>query len=392
MSTKAVDAALVLYETIMPRSTASTGVGLLPYAGAPNVVLVDPDQVSATPEIDRSGLPGVAAETMVIDHGKIYLNAHLYAVCDRLGISIQPARVGMGPDKAAVERWFRTVREGFLAALPGYKGADVYTRGERPETDCFFFVHELEACLRHWIATVYHRRPHEGLIEAQVPGVELSPLEMFDLGVTRAGVLRIPASPDLVYDFLPVEWRTIQHYGVEMFGLRYDGAAINAYRNRASPYTGRAAGKWPFRFDPDDISQVFFQDPDDHTWHRLRWADHDDIAVPFSAEALRYARHLARQTSRYPDDRQALAELLERWDVGLARNPTERRMALRLSEQRAKRLAGRADEDPPAPSGMATLHALPDPVAEPEDPPGGDDDESDLDDGDFYRDAFETIR
>ena len=101
----------------------------------------------------------------------------------------------MGPDKAAVERWFRTVREGFLAALPGYKGPDVYTRGERPETDCFFFVHELEACLRHWVATVYHRRPHEGLIEAQVPGVELSPLDMFELGVTRAGVLRIRRRP-----------------------------------------------------------------------------------------------------------------------------------------------------------------------------------------------------
>jgi hypothetical protein len=51
-----------------------------------------------------------------------YLSASSPVGVRRLGISIQPARVGMGPDKAAVERWFRTAREGFLAALPGYKG------------------------------------------------------------------------------------------------------------------------------------------------------------------------------------------------------------------------------------------------------------------------------
>jgi hypothetical protein len=61
--------------------------------------------------------------------------------------------------------------------------------------------------------------------------------------------------------------------------------------------------------------------------------------VPFSAGALAYARRLARQTKRFPDDRRALSELLERWDAGLTRNPTERRMALRLAQQRNDRLA-----------------------------------------------------
>ena len=48
----------------------------------------------------------------------------------------------------------------------------------------------------------------------------------------------VPARADLVYDFLPVAWRTIQHYGVDLHGLRYDGAAVNGYRNRRSDFTG----------------------------------------------------------------------------------------------------------------------------------------------------------
>lgn len=225
--------------------------------------------------------------------------------------------------------------------------------------------------------------------------------------MARAGRLRVPARADLAYDFLPVEWRTIQHYGVELRGLRYDGTALTPYRDRRSPYTGRHEGRWPIRYDPDDVSRVFFHDPADESWHTLRWVHAPEVPVPFSAEALAYARRLARQTSRFPDDRRALAELLERWDAGLTTNPAERRMALRLSQQRAARLA--AD-----PTGAAEVEALasvralfggsspPDAApAGPEDAEGGDDDieseliaapaEETISEADFYRDAFETI-
>ena len=78
------------------------------------------------------GLPGVAPETLVIDNGKIYISAHLRSVCARLGISIQPGRPFRPTDKAVVERIFRTIGEDLLAALPGYKGPVVYSRGEHP--------------------------------------------------------------------------------------------------------------------------------------------------------------------------------------------------------------------------------------------------------------------
>jgi hypothetical protein len=388
----------LLYEAISPDSKAHTSSGLLPYAGVPTVVLVHPGQPN-----HEAGLPAVAPETLVVDHGKIYLSQHLRAVCRRFGISIQPARPYRGSDKAALERFFRTLREDLLAALPGYKGPDVHSRGDQVERNAYYFVDELEQLLREWVAERYHHLPHDGLVEPAAPGLLLSPADMFETGVARAGRLRVPARADLAYDFLPVEWRTIQHYGVELRGLRYDGHGLASYRDRRSPYTGRHQGLWPIRYDPDDISRVFFQDPNDHKWHTLRWLHASEVPVPFSADALAYARRLARQTGRFPDDRQALAALLQRWDAGLTRNPSERRMALRLSDQRAARMG--AHNTPDGVSTLVSFQTLFDESSPEHELAGsasqtGDDDDPDdelaisadnVNEGDFYHDAFDIL-
>ncbi len=391
VSTKAVDAAAVLFESIRPLpepAAGRAGIGP-PYHGLPAQVIVDAGKLA-----DENGeplLPSVAAETIVVDHGKIYLSEHLISACARLGISIQPGRVYQATDKGPVERWFRTLGEQLLGALPGYKGPDVHRRAKNPEQQAFYFLDELETIIRRWTAQCYHRQPQSGLCVPEVPGLELCPLEMFAHGVARAGYLQVPARADLAFDFLKVEWRTIQHYGVEIGGLRYDGPALNPYRNRTSPYSGKHAGRWPFRVDPGDVSKVYFQDLAGSQFHVLRWEHADAVGGPFSSEALAYARQLATATHRFPDTRRALAELLEQWGAGLAGNRAERRMALRLSEQRLRLVP-----DPPPAPGSAPESA----VAGDQ---GGDDDsdgeleapfpgESPGDDpGDFYADAMETV-
>jgi transposase InsO family protein len=386
-STKSVDAALVLFEALRPASRQHTSGGLLPYAGLPDLVAVGDG---------TAGLAGVAAETIVVDHGKIYLSDHLLSVCQRLGISVQPARPLTPTDKAAIERFFRTLSEGLLAALPGYKGPDVYSRGKDPEGCAYFFTSELEQVIREWISGIYHRRPHSGLADPQVPGLELSPEEMLAHGTARAGRLKVPAHPGMVFDFLPVAWRTIQHYGVEVGGLRYNGPALTRYRNKTSPFTGAHAGKWPVRYDTDDVSRVYFQDPDGNAWHQLAWEHADPAGVPFSADALAYARRLVLAEGRHADERRALAELLDRWDAGLVRRPAERRMAVRASQQRAARMAaaghGPAAETASLPALAALASAQPPGPSGPV--PGGDDDSpGELDAGakDYYADAFEVL-
>ncbi|WP_086764447.1 helix-turn-helix domain-containing protein, partial [Streptomyces griseiscabiei] len=224
VSTKAVDVSAVLYQCFRPRPAGRDWPrhAVWPEHGIPRTVLVD---------VEGATGPGLASpplvpETLVVDHGKVYVSEHLTSVCRRMGISIQPGRLRTGRDKGPVERYFRTLREGLLEALPAYKGPDIHSRGENPEGDAFFFLDELESIVREWTATVYHCRPHTSLVDPGLPGLRMSPAQMFEHGMARAGYIETPRDPDLAFEFLPTKWRTIQHYGVEIGRRRYRGPGL----------------------------------------------------------------------------------------------------------------------------------------------------------------------
>ncbi len=263
VSAKAVDVAGVLYQAIVPQPAPEDwpDEACWRYHGVPQHLVF-------TEQARLPGIPVCPPETLVIDHGKAFLSAHVISVCIRLGISIQPA----------------------------------HSRGKQ-----------------------------DGLAVPEWPHLRLSPDEMYEIGIAKAGLLRIPAFPELAYDFLATEWRTIQHYGVEVGGLRCNGAALDPYRNAESPHVGVHGGKWPVRVNPDDVRYVYFQDPADDSWHRLEWEHAPGLGTPFSAEAAQYARQLAARQDRWPDPEAALAGLLARWDQGMVTGRRERRMAARLA-------------------------------------------------------------
>jgi transposase InsO family protein len=400
VSTKAVDVAGILYQAVVPQQAPADwpDEACWAYHGVPQHLVFTQD----------GRLPGVPAcppETLVIDHGKAFLSAHVIGVCTRLGISIQPAQPKKPTDKPTCERFFRTLREGLIQHLPAYKGPDIYSRGEHVEDAAFLFIHELEDIIREWIALIYHRSRQDGLAIPEWPHLKLSPNEMYEAGVAKAGLLRIPAVPELAYEFFEVHPRTIQHYGVEVGGLRYNGPALDGYRNTDSPYGGRYAGKWPVRVNPDDVRWAYFQDPADDSWHRLEWEHAAGLGTAFSGEAARYARQLAASDGRHPDPAQALDELLARWDQGMVTGRRERRMAVRLAAERAAlphpdeqdaaaqvaALPGVAAGRDGNPAGPGSPEAA---VREPAWPTGDDDDSEEIFDtpgDDYYADVFEVI-
>ncbi|MBL7495265.1 transposase [Frankia sp. CNm7] len=400
VSTKAVDVAGLLYQTVTPTVAPLEWPeqACWPYHGIPQHLVFSEDEAAAG--VRLAGVPVCPPETLVVDHGKVFVSAHVISVCARLGISIQPATPKKPTDKPTVERFFRTLREGLIQHLPAYKGPDIHSRGDRVEDAAFLYLHELEDVIREWVALIYHRTRHDGLAIPEMPGLALSPNEMYETGIAKAGLLRVPRSPDLVYDFLPVHFRSLQHYGVEVGGLRYNGPALDPYRNSDSPYGGIHTGKWPIRVNPDDVRYAYFQDPADNRWHRLVWEHAPGLGTPFSADAAQHARRLAlRAGDRRPDAGQALAELLARWDTGMVSDRRERRMAVRLA---AERQALPMPEDAAEPvTGLPTLVALAggeeavhEPIRPVEDVRGDDDTDEEIfdsPDDDFYADAFEVL-
>jgi transposase InsO family protein len=330
-STRADDVANVLYQCMVPPDETKI-VGDWPYHGIPRNILVETEEPDPIWQQRTAGMPAVMPEAIVVDHGKQYLSAQVLSACARLGITVQPAIPHKPTDKPTVERFFRTLRQSLLERLPGYKGPDVNSRGEHPEREARYFARELEQIIREWIGNIYHRTQHEGLVVPELPDVKLCPAEMFALGWVAAGGLFLPSHRELVYEFLRVEWRTIQHYGVEIDGRRYNGAALNRYRNRRSEYTSQK-GQWPFHVDASDVRFVYFRDPGEGHWHRLEWEHARVLQRPFSEDAAHYARELARSTGRHLDPAREVRELVAAWRNDELLTRREAFLARRLSAQ-----------------------------------------------------------
>lgn len=325
-TTRSLDVAGVLLEAMTPYETPkSWGTHAeWPYHGVPQTLIVaEGDDKIKVARFQRASIP----ETIIIDHGKPYMSEHVMSVCARLGISVQPARVYMPTDKAAVERFFRTIKE-LLAQLPGYKGEDQPARGVNPENDAVYTIQQLEGIIREWIATIYHVRPHSELSDPGLPGVALSPQQRYEQGIAIAGRLRLPHDRNIVLEMLPVVRRTIQRYGVEYETLRYKGDVLKKHRNRSqSLYRDRR--DWPFFVNPDDLRYIYFHDPDDNTWHTLEWDRAGDVGQPFGIDALEFAKKLAVSDPDIPDTEAALTVLLGRWGSGQHLTPQERRASAR---------------------------------------------------------------
>lgn len=347
----------------------------------PRAAPADADPVSL-------GRDTLACEAIVVDRGKVFISETVESACAALGISLIPCRPYTPTDKAPVERFFRTLRQELLEQIDGYKGPDVYSRGKDVEGRAFWMLDELEALIRQWTVDVYHTRPHQGLQLPEMPGVELSPNDMYDLGISRRGMLRVPAHPDVVLAFLPVHWRTIQHYGVEIDGLRYNGPALDGIRNTRSAYGGAHTGAWPFRIDPRDVRRAYHRDPQTSLWHTLWWIGAEHVPQPFGAEALEFAKRLAASDDRrYRNLEDALPALLARWEERKGLPQNERRAALRASKEIDELIAGVVVPEPlpPARSPAAAQTSV----------EGDDDSDEDdspaADEATYYDDALESL-
>lgn len=404
VSTKAVDIASLLYQCQRPRPAGAHWPphAVWPEHGMPRCIFIDPTAI----EGPRKGVagPAVVPETIIVDHGKVFVSEHVTSACARLGISIQPARIREGRDKGPVERFFKTIRQDLLQHLDGYKGPDVHSRGLDVEKRAFYYIDELEEIIREWVAAVYHHRPHGGLIEPGLPSAEFTPATMYHHGLARAGFIEASRDPDLAYEFLEAVPRTIQHYGIQHKNRIYQGQILNELYGQTSPYTGKFKGKWPLYVDANDVRYAFFRHPKDHTWHRLTWDHADGLTMPMAEEALEFGRKLASRRHRFVDHRLALEELLTRWEVGSASSAAERRIAinmaredrLHLSAEGTKASAAQAVADLPSVTKPPRRSHDSDLLNEVRKDEAGDDDtEEELDDDfggdddDFYSGSFE---
>lgn len=274
-SANGVEAALVFYDALRPFSQLVEGTQIddWRWAGVPRS-LTSPLFVPRTPVSGNAAtlqglhrVPGLRPSSIRSDHGSIFMSAHFKSVLRHFGTSLWPSRVGASTDNSFVERFWEMIQSA-LQQIPGYKGRNSSERGRVIVADKpLMTAHELESYLRRYVALVYHRRPHDGIM---VPGLErerFSPLEAYDILSEVTGDLTIPQHPDLIYDVLPIRWLTIRHDGVEYRGLTYDSNELDDFRHvRPGTFRPQDAAA-PFAYDPRDVTTLHFRAPDGRVRH-----------------------------------------------------------------------------------------------------------------------------
>jgi hypothetical protein len=234
----------------------------------------------------------------VIDHGKVFVSETFMTACRVPGISVQPARPYTPTGKGICERTFRSINTLFCQYVAGYTGSDVTRRGKDVASQAAWTLPQLQELPDEWIVC-WQSRPHDGLRSPYLPGRELSPDEAHAVMVARAGYLPVPLSGEDYIELLPVTWRAVNDYGIQIGYRTYDCAGLGPYRRRSSAAAARN-GRWEVHSGPYDLSRAWMRDPDREGWITVPWTRLPMVSAPFADFTWRHARDIL--TARGQDD------------------------------------------------------------------------------------------
>jgi transposase InsO family protein len=309
--------------------------------------------------------PVIVPDTIVIDHGSVFVSAAFRSACRHLGISIQPAHLGSGAEKGHIERCFGSVASLFCQFASGYAGRSPDRRGRHVEDQPLWSMSELQELLDEWLIAFWLNRRHDGLRDPEHPGRAFTPNEKYAALVEAAGYVAVALGPDDYVELLPASWRAVNAYGIKLSRRSYDSGELNPLRLQPSGVREKK-DLWEVRHDPYDVSRVHVRGPDG--WITVFWKHLDRAPVPFGELAWDHARRSLGRDATEEQIADAVAALLRRASAG-----PEDREKPKMSKRdrrvaaRTKAAAPPGKQDQPDPGDPAQPD--PDPEHEEQDAP-----------------------
>jgi len=344
--TKAVDAAVLLARMLVPEQMRPGWDEALAMARSalPFHRLTGIDQRLA----GAAARPVIVPETIVVDHGKVFVSDTFVSACRMLGVSVQPARAYTPTDKAICERTFASVNTLFCQHVAGYTGSDVSRRGSDVADAACWTLPQLQEMLDEWVIAGWQTRPHEGLRHPLLPGRELSPNQAYAVQVARAGYLPVPLSGTDYIELLPSTWRAVNAYGILINHRTYDCAELGPLRRQKSA-SSAMQGRWEVHYDPYDLSRIWVRGTDG--WITAPWTQAPVVNVPFADFTWRYARKLVAEAHDDDTDQAAVARMLAELLHRAGRAPGGRDGAQDRKRDRIIARTAAAVRDLPLPAG-----------------------------------------
>lgn len=282
------------------------------------------------PEIQNEWPVYGVPTTIVFDNSLDAHGGRVKLFCLSVGASIQYCPSRKPWFKGAVERYMRTQNQGLLHELPGTTFSSPTQRaGYRSELMCQLGRKTFSRLLLRWIVDVYQVTPHR---TTQMP-----PIERWKRNAAARN-FDLPASPaDLDLLVARSATRSLNHYGVELEGLRYNSAALqDLYREVVGGRRGSSdRALVEVRYHDDTVAHVEVLDPKEKKYLRVPAVDREYTAGLDRHTHLIVKRKLRREFGsnwRIQDRRKAMQEM-----QALVEEAGETKRRLSRSANRAKR-------------------------------------------------------
>ena len=286
-TTKSVDASVLLARTVTPQPMRPGWADALRMARS---VLPHQRLLSIDARLEHAAArPVIVPETIVCDHGKVFISHNFRASCRFLGINFQPAHEGTPTDKPHIERMLGSVATGFAQFVAGYTGANTERRGRKIEDGPLWSMLELQELLDEWIIAAWQNRPHDGLRDPASPGRAFTPNEKYAALIEAAGYVPVAFSGEDYIELLPARWQTINTYGIRINHRTYDAEALNPLRGQPSGVKAKN-NRWEIHYDPYDVSRVWVRDPCGEGWICAVWKHLHRVPAPFGELAWDHVR------------------------------------------------------------------------------------------------------
>ncbi|WP_307628607.1 Mu transposase C-terminal domain-containing protein [Streptomyces turgidiscabies] len=235
--------------------------------------------------------PVIVPDTIVCDHGKVFISKNFRASCRYLGVTLQPTHKASPFEKGAIEKTLGSVATLFAQFVAGYTGRSVDRRGQGLENGPLWSLPELQSLLDEWIVAVWQNRPHDALRDPDSPKRAFSPNEKYATLLESCGYVPAPLNGEDYVELLPERWQAINAYGIRINHRTYDGAELGPLRRQHSGVVEKK-GLWEIHYDPYDVSRVWVRDRRNETdpWITVFWKHLRRVGVPFGELAWDHAR------------------------------------------------------------------------------------------------------
>lgn len=241
-------------------------------------------------------------KTIHVDNGKDFRSETFERSCAEYGIEILWRPVRVPHYGGTIERFFNTL-EGYVHSMPGTTFSNSKDRlNYDSDAKSALTISEFENWLVPFIVGIYHQSEHSEL--------GMAPIKKYEIGIIgdentlgRGISLKHYDEDRLRLDFMPFFERTIQAYGVSFMSIDYYHDILRRWINAHDPKNSKLKRKFIFKYDPRDLSVIFFYDPELKSYHRVPYRDtsHPIISI---WELQNVKKHLSE--NKLPIDEQQI--------------------------------------------------------------------------------------